>query len=131
MRIFKDLDLVEQLGSGVPRIIENYHKSCFRFSDNFLRVIFPSSEVVSSNAPQVTPQVRKLVNVLSGELSRSEIQILLNLLDRENFRINYLLPAIEDEFIELTIPNKPQSSKQQYRLTPKGKELKNELNFKE
>ena len=41
MRVFKDLDLVEQLGSGVPRILETYSKTCFKFSDNFLRMFFP------------------------------------------------------------------------------------------
>ena len=28
MRIYKDVELVEQLGSGVPRIIETYDRSC-------------------------------------------------------------------------------------------------------
>lgn len=41
IRIFKDLDLVEQLGSGVPRILEYYDKFCFKFSENFLRMTFP------------------------------------------------------------------------------------------
>jgi predicted HTH transcriptional regulator len=41
MRIYKDVDLVEQLGSGVPRILEHYNKECFKFSDNFLRMTFP------------------------------------------------------------------------------------------
>jgi predicted HTH transcriptional regulator len=36
MRIFKDLELVEQLGSGIPRILEYYGKDSFSFSDNFL-----------------------------------------------------------------------------------------------
>jgi ATP-dependent DNA helicase RecG len=40
MRIFKDIGLVEQLGSGVPRILESYGKECFTFSDNFLRMTF-------------------------------------------------------------------------------------------
>jgi ATP-dependent DNA helicase RecG len=40
MRIFKDLDMVEQLGSGVPRILENYDTSCFVFSQHFLRMTF-------------------------------------------------------------------------------------------
>ena len=35
MRVFKDLDLVEQLGSGIPRILESYDKDCFKFSENF------------------------------------------------------------------------------------------------
>jgi ATP-dependent DNA helicase RecG len=41
MRIYKDLDLVEQLGSGIPRILESYPRECFKFSDNFLRMSFP------------------------------------------------------------------------------------------
>ena len=41
MRIFKDLGMVEQLGSGVPRILESYGRECFTFSDNFLRMVFP------------------------------------------------------------------------------------------
>jgi len=31
MRIFKDLDLVEQLGSGVLRILQAYNKDVFQF----------------------------------------------------------------------------------------------------
>lgn len=41
MRVFKDLGMVEQLGSGVPRILESYGKDCFTFSDHFLRMSFP------------------------------------------------------------------------------------------
>lgn len=40
MRIFKDLELVEQLGSGIPRILDHYGKESFKFSDNFLRMTF-------------------------------------------------------------------------------------------
>ena len=39
MRIFKDLDLVEQLGSGIPRILQFYKKEFFQFSENFLRIV--------------------------------------------------------------------------------------------
>lgn len=46
MRIYKDLDLVEQLGSGIPRILESYPKECFKFSDNFLRMVFPMHKEV-------------------------------------------------------------------------------------
>jgi len=134
MRIYKDLDLVEQLGSGIPRILESYDKTCFSFSDNFLRMVFPSEESVHRNeqvsrkypasTPQVTPQVRELLNAFTAEHSRTELQKHLALTDRENFRLNYLVPAIENDLVELTIPDKPRSSKQQYRLTEKGKKAR-------
>ena len=41
MRIFRDLDMVEYLGSGMPRILRAYSKECFRFSENFTRMTFP------------------------------------------------------------------------------------------
>ncbi|WP_230493117.1 RNA-binding domain-containing protein, partial [Myroides odoratimimus] len=46
MRIFKDLDLVEQLGSGVPRILQAYGTDCFQFSENFLKITLPSAEPI-------------------------------------------------------------------------------------
>lgn len=47
MRIFKDLELVEQLGSGIPRILEHYGKESFIFSDNFLRMTFVAKQVTA------------------------------------------------------------------------------------
>ncbi len=43
MRIYKDLDMVEQLGSGMPRILSYYKKESFDFTNNFLRVTFSSN----------------------------------------------------------------------------------------
>lgn len=54
MRVFRDLDLVEHLGSGIPRILRSYGKECFKFTENFLRMTFPALEKVT---PQVTPSV--------------------------------------------------------------------------
>ena len=45
IRIFKDLGMVEQLGSGVPRILRAYPKECFHFGDSFLRITIPKSVV--------------------------------------------------------------------------------------
>ena len=60
MRIYKDLNLVEHLGSGVPRILETYSKDCFKFSANFLRMTFPSAALVSNLATDlVTDQAFK------------------------------------------------------------------------
>lgn len=52
MRIFRDMELVEQLGSGIPRILKSYGKENFYFSDNYVRMIFPSLEKVKSGNRQ-------------------------------------------------------------------------------
>ncbi|MXV38948.1 hypothetical protein GO491_09730 [Flavobacteriaceae bacterium Ap0902] len=39
----KNLRLVEQLGSGIPRILEYYDRESFHFSENFVRMISPFS----------------------------------------------------------------------------------------
>ncbi len=44
MRIFKDLDMVEYLGSGIPRILKAYSRAAYVFSSNFIRVVFPISK---------------------------------------------------------------------------------------
>lgn len=43
MRVFKDLGLVEQLGSGMSRILQSYDRSIFEISDHFIKVVFPFS----------------------------------------------------------------------------------------
>jgi|LSQX01.1.fsa_nt_gb predicted HTH transcriptional regulator len=144
MRVFRDLDLVEHLGSGVPRILRSYGKECFKFTENFLRMTFPTSEQITEQVTQqvtqqvteqvteqvtdqVTDQVKELIKILDKEMDRKEIQDILGLSHRENFRSNYLKPALEQGFVEMTIPDKPNSSLQKYRLTILGKQLKSKL----
>ena len=52
MRVYKGLGMVDQLGSGVPRILQAYSKACFNFFENYLRMTFPASEKAST---QVIP----------------------------------------------------------------------------
>ena len=47
----------------------------------------------------------------------------LGLKDRMHFARDYLQPALNACLIEMTIPDKPRSSKQRYRLTEKGRRL--------
>ncbi|MGQ0524737.1 MAG: Fic family protein, partial [Betaproteobacteria bacterium] len=44
----------------------------------------------------------------------------LGLRDDEHFRKAYLLPALEAGWVEMTIPDKPNSRLQKYRLTAAG-----------
>ena len=81
---------------------------------------------VSDFTPQVTHQVKLLLEALTKELGRTDIQEKLGLKDKKNFNENYLNPALELGFIERTIPDKPNSRVQKYRITEKGKMTKNQ-----
>jgi Fic family protein len=71
---------------------------------------------------QVTDQVASLLRILGKDtLSAVECMKRLKLSHRPTFRANYLNPALTAGFIEYTIPEKPQSRLQKYRLTLKGR----------
>ena len=53
-------------------------------------------------------------------ISWKDLMALLGLRDMVSFRQAYLQPALENGLIERTIPDKPQSRHQRYRLTEKG-----------
>ena len=86
---------------------------------------------------QVTGQVTEQVGTKSA-LSRHQVKILIKCVedsaitdlmviakrsDRTKFRHQVLAPLLVEELLEMTIPDKPTSSKQKYRLTAKGKAL--------
>ncbi len=84
----------------------------------------PEAESHSGTATgEVTAEVRRLVGVMRGEMKRSEIQRALGLKHEDHFREAYLRPALEAGVIEMTIPDKPRSSRQKYRLTAPGQVL--------
>jgi predicted HTH transcriptional regulator len=144
MRIFKDLEMVEHLGSGLPRITEFYGPECFHFTENFLRITFAASRPVHEMeaAEQVIPQVEAPVEApveASVALTETDKKILaalvkktlgrsllLSALDYNQPTGNYkasMVKLLQAGLIEYTIPGKPNSRLQQYRLTDQGKAL--------
>ena len=121
---------VESLGSGIPRILRAYGEDCFKFTDSFIRITLPISNHDHAS-DHASTQVEKLISVLIGEMGRSELQELLSIKNRDYFRTDYLNPAIKQGYVELTIPDKPNSQNQKYRLTAKGIALKNSLTSNE
>ncbi|MCU4378813.1 MULTISPECIES: Fic family protein [Acinetobacter] len=66
---------------------------------------------------QVSDQVQRLVSAMKqGDYTLAELMQLVGLTHRATFQKNYLNPAIEVGLVDRTIPDKPKSPKQKYRL---------------
>ncbi len=141
MRIYRDVELVESLGSGIPRILRAYGEDCFKFTDNFIRITLPvSAQYVIRQSPreqvcvQVSDQVKMLINSINTKvLSVDEILEVYKLLFKQVYKSKWyfkkhtIQPAILGGFVEMTYPNIPSHPKQKYRLTAKGLALKESL----
>ena len=128
----------EKAGSGILDMIARCREAGlptpeFRQSEGqFIQTLgrprrAPTPEVTPEVTPQVTPEVApevRLLHVLVGEMSRQQLQQALGLKDQKHFRTAYLQPALDAGLIEMTIPERPQSGKQKYRLTAKGAKFK-------
>lgn len=88
-----------------------------------------TDQVIGQVTGQVTGQVRRLIQIVRGDTkSRDEIMHLLGLKGRDNFRVNYLVPALDAGLLAMLYPNKPNSPDKAYYLTPKGLELLTKIN---
>lgn len=126
MRVFRDLDMVEQLGTGVRRILEHYPRSIYQFTANFTRLVFPyaegfeqatgqaSDQASDQVSDQANDQADKLLKFCAIPRSVTEIMVYLNLSHRTYFRKTLLSPLIEAGKLTPTIPDKPSSPKQRY-----------------
>ncbi|MDQ7075898.1 MAG: Fic family protein [Gammaproteobacteria bacterium] len=83
-------------------------------------------EACVSASDQVTDQVSDQVNTLlkvlykHSVLTADELLKQLGLKHRPTFRKNYLTPALQNNLITMTQPDRPKSPTQKYRLTGKG-----------
>ena len=53
-------------------------------------------------------------------MTSEQLRQALNLTHKGHFRRAYLQPALKSGLVEMTIPDKPTSRNQRYRLTPRG-----------
>ncbi|WP_256692761.1 Fic family protein [Histophilus somni] len=73
---------------------------------------------------RIQDNLASLLEILNDTAySTSELLTLLALKSRPSFVKNYLNKALQAELIEMTIPDKPTSRNQRYRLTRTGKQL--------
>ena len=134
---FAYMNLIENWGSGVKRYIEEVRNAGLRDPEfivwpNAVRInVYRANgahQVPPQDTPQVAPQVEVLVEVLKmGELSAAELRKEIGVSGSKDFRERYLNPAVSAGFVEMTIPDKPTSRLQRYRLTDKGCSLAGKL----
>ena len=111
---------IERMGTGTTDMIEfakkaNLREPVFIQEDSFRTIVY------RLQTKQVTPEVITMLSIIKGEMARSEIMVKLGLKDEKHFREHYQQVCIELGLIEMTVPDKPRSPKQKYRLTRKGK----------
>ena len=128
---------IERMGTGTGDMIHRCQKiglpePQFSISDGFVTTIwrkpFRDNAVVGQVTGEVTGEVaeeiKRTVLVIDKNMKRVEIQHALGLRHEDHFRDAYLIPSLQAGFIEMTIPDKPKSSRQKYRLTAQGLALK-------
>ncbi|PJG83501.1 Fic family protein [Caviibacterium pharyngocola] len=74
---------------------------------------------LSSSQININSELLALLQQIEDELSIQELMNLVGRTNRTKFRKQYIQPLMELGLLEMTIPNKPTSSKQRYRKTNK------------
>ena len=138
--LFRRIHMVEAWGRGMPLILKNEPSAKFKevaklFIASFDRPSFKEDEIV---AVDKTPQV---TGAQSGAQSRAQSDQILNALQKSDLSMNEVVAALQLQsktgslkrcvsellaagLIEYTLPEKPTSRLQKYRLTKKGRSLK-------
>lgn len=115
----------QALGYGAPTYDNDRARKAF---ESFLP---QPRELTGRAAPEVAPEVGRLLHTLEGEMSRRTLQNALGLKDNDHVREAYLLPALAAGVVEMTLPDKPNSRLQRYRLTELGRRTKQALEQRE
>jgi len=100
MRVFRDVGLVESLGIGIPKILETYDRTCFEFSEHFLRMTFPKA--VGSNQltnivgyEQLTERQKEVLSLIVDDVNQSYKKMALALNINES-AVGKLVKALKD-----------------------------------
>jgi predicted HTH transcriptional regulator len=78
MRVFKDVELVEMLGSGMQRILDAYDRSVFEITPGFIIATFPYAVDFER---RVSEDEKKNERSLSEDVSEAELKKLKSILD--------------------------------------------------
>jgi len=118
-KFFKEMGLVDELGSGV-RNIHKYSKAYFEYEpeiieEDIFKIIFhTNTNLTTTEATVKDSKTQLLIQYCREPRTSQEIINYLKLSNKEYFRKEILRPLIESNIIMLTIPDKPTSPKQKY-----------------
>lgn len=114
MRVFRDLELVEQLGTGIRRILKKYDKSIYNFYPHFIRVSIKynqnkfdyTNNKLLLNYSDLTKVQENIIKLLLDKpsLTQPELARILGVGERTiRYNMKYL---IENNYIERVGSNK-------------------------
>ena len=146
-RLLHRMDAVEHIGTGVRRIRDlcrewDVAAPIFDVSDHWVTVTFPRPAVSRQGAKGAGRRAerdqvgtrsgpgRDQVSILRKSLSAQSLTELMAMTGRTNrtkFRNLVLRPMMNAGWIEMTIPDKPTSSRQRYRITAAGRAVLGEV----
>lgn len=130
--VFYRAGIIERWGSGTLNIIdwcvENanpppiWQEQAGSVYITFLPAVLPDSSEIGTK-PALSRHQVDILHKCREDSTLVSLMAVTGRSDRTKFRHQVLNALLKAEFIEMTIPDKPRSSKQKYRLTEKGREL--------
>ncbi len=123
----------EKAGSGILDMIKlckaakipapDFRQDGGQFVQTLWRAKSAATQSPTQSPTQSLDPIGSVVFALKqGERSSGDLRQTLGVKHRPTFRKNYLHPALKAGLVELTMPDKPNSRLQKYRLTKKGAE---------
>lgn len=76
MRVFRDVELVESLGTGLQRVLKSYGRECFIFMDHFIRVVIPYAWLPNNEETTLQKGLQKGLQNLTKALTPIQESIL-------------------------------------------------------
>lgn len=125
-KVFKEIGLADELGSGFRNMVKYtqiYSGGVpeLKEDDIFKSIIPLNSQLNNQVATKLNDQVatklsdQERILVFCKEPKKfAEIMEMMGYKHKNSFRVKYILPLIENGKLEMTIPEKPNSSKQKY-----------------
>ena len=118
---------IERMGTGTGDMIRRCRaiglpEPEFSLTDSFVTTIWRPAGQVGTKLGLSRDQVEILRKCMKPQAIK-EIMELTGRTNRTKLRDQVLRPLLDGGFIEMTVPDKPRSSKQRYQATPEGHEV--------